>query len=160
MSILFLESLSLDASALLAFGLAMFAVFAVISIAFYIYFSLTYKAIGKKANLNSPNLAWIPGVGPLIIAYQASKMHWWPWLLLLSLLIGVIPIIGLIMIIPMLVFIVFVYIWHWKMFEAIGKPGWWILISLIPFIGGIIYLVFLGIAAWGGEGSIEKTQTQ
>lgn len=29
----------------------------------------------------------------------------------------------------------------WVMFEIGGKPGWWILAGLIPFVGGIISLV-------------------
>jgi len=61
-------------------------------------------------------------------------MHWWPWLLLI---VAFLPIINL-------VFVVFAIIWHWKMFEAVGKPGWWAILLLIP----IVNIIMLAIAAW------------
>ena len=48
----------------------------IISIGLYIYTSFVYMAIGRKAKLKTPELSWIPGVGPLIIAFKTSKMHW------------------------------------------------------------------------------------
>jgi hypothetical protein len=36
----------------------------------------------------------------------------------------------------------------WKTFEAVGRPGWWAIFMIIPILN-IVYLVFLGIAAWG-----------
>lgn len=114
----------------------------IISIGLYIYTSFVYMAIGRKAKLKTPELSWIPGVGPLIIAFQTSKMHWWPWLLLIGI---VIPFVNFIAI---LVFLVFAIIWQWKMLEAIKKPGWWILLMLIPGIGTLIWLILLGVAAW------------
>jgi uncharacterized membrane protein YhaH (DUF805 family) len=115
----------------------------------YVYTSLAFMAIAKKAKLNSSGLAWIPGIGPLIIAFQTAKMDGWPWLLLLSLLIAWIPFIGpVIYMIAMIAFSVYAIIWQWKMFEAVDKPGWWILLSLIPFVGWLVYLILLGIAAW------------
>jgi hypothetical protein len=111
----------------------------------YIYTSLAFMAIAKKAKLDSPGLAWIPGVGPLIIAFQTSKMHWWPWLLLLSLLIIGIPIIGIIVyFIAIMIFGIYTIIWQWKMFEAVKKPGWWAILCIISPLN----LIFWGIAAW------------
>ena len=51
----------------------------------YIFTSIAYTSIGKKAGLTAPALAWIPGLGPMITAFRASKMHWWPWLLSIGL---------------------------------------------------------------------------
>lgn len=102
-------------------------------------------AIGKKAGLKTPGLSWIPGIGPLIIAYQASKMHWWPWLLLIGFIIPFFNIVALI------VFAVFATIWQWKMFEEVNKPGWWILLGLIPLLGTLILLILVGIAAWSKD---------
>ncbi len=125
-------------------------VFFLIMIGLYIYNSLAFMAIGKKAKLNHPGLAWIPGIGPLIIAFQASKMHWWPWLLLGGFLTFSIPILGqVIFLISAFLFIIFTIIWDWKMFQAINKPGWWALMLLIP----IVNFIFLGIAAWSKEQS-------
>lgn len=120
----------------------MIVFFVLFAIGLYVYLGFAFMAIGKKAKLNTPALSWIPFVGPLIIAYQASKMHWWPWLLLLGILI---PIAGVLFVIA---FSVFTYIWTWKMFEAVKRPGWWALLSLIPLLGGLIYLILVGIAAW------------
>jgi hypothetical protein len=116
----------------------MLLIFSIVMIGVYIYMGLAYSAIGKKAKLKTPGLAWIPGVGPLILAFQASKMHWWPWLLLIG---AVIPVVGFVFAIA---FSVFAIIWHWKFFEAIGEPGWWAIMLLIPIVG----FVFIGIAAW------------
>ncbi len=127
---------------ILAFIAGMMILAVILSIGLYIYTSFAYMAIGKKAKLKTPGLSWIPGVGPLIIAFQTSKMHWWPWLLLIGI---VIPFVNFIAI---LVFLVFAIIWQWKMLEAIKKPGWWILLMLIPGIGTLIWLILLGVAAW------------
>ncbi len=110
----------------------------IISLGMYIFLSLAFMSIGRKAKLNAPGLAWIPGIGPLIISFQASKMHWWPWLLLIG---AFIPVIGIIF---SLAFSIFVIIWQWKMFEAIKEPGYWSLLCLIPVLNLILY----GIAAW------------
>lgn len=135
---------------------AMMGIFLVVMAILWVYMSFAYMALGKKARVSAPGLAWIPGVGPLIIAFKASKMHWWPWLMLLSILVMWIPVLGWIaFIVCMIIFGVYQYIWSWKLFEAVKRPGWWALISLggaIPFVGflfSIAYLVLIGIAAWG-----------
>jgi len=124
--------------ALVGLVLASLAIFLVIAGFIYIYTSLAYFAIGKKARLKSPGFAWIPGVGPLIIAYKTSKMHWWPWLLIIGCLI---PVVGAI---ALLIFGVVTVVWHWKMFESIKRPGWWSILMLIP----IVNFVIIGVAAW------------
>jgi hypothetical protein len=126
---------------LLALIMGMIVVFIIVGIALYIYMSFAFMAIGRKAKLKTPELAWIPGVGPLILAFQTSKMHWWPWLLLIGTLI---PVIGFIFSIT---FAVFAVIWYWKMFEAIKRPGWWALLCLIPIVNFVLY----GIAAWSKD---------
>ena len=123
---------------ILAIILHMVLVSLIIGLAAYLYMSFAYMAIAKKAKQSTPGLAWIPGVGPLIIAYKESNMHWWPWLLLIGYFI---PFIG---IITGIIFLVYVIIWHWKLFEAIGKEGWWAILLIIP----IVNLVMIGIAAW------------
>ncbi len=35
----------------------------------------------------------------------------------------------------------------WVLFEISGKPGWWVLLGLIPFLGGLILLVLYILAA-------------
>ncbi|MEK6938147.1 MAG: hypothetical protein AABX04_03815 [Nanoarchaeota archaeon] len=112
--------------------------FLILGVGFYIYSGFAFMAIGKKAKLKTPGLAWIPVVGPAIIAYQCSKMHWWPWLLIIGMFI---PTVGFLFSIA---FAVFHVIWQWKMFEKVKYPGWWAILCLIPFVNLVLY----GIAAW------------
>ena len=125
--------------------LALIEGFAIISlimgVVLWVYLSFAFMAIAKKAKLSTPGLAWIPGVGPAIIAFQCSGMHWWPWLFLIGIII---PFVGGLL---LLAFSVFGIIWQWKMFEAVGKPGWWALLCLIP----VVNLIMIGIAAWGKD---------
>jgi hypothetical protein len=123
---------------LFALMAGMMFVFVFVFAALYVYLGFAFMAIAKKAKLKQPALAWIPAVGPLIIAYQTSKMHWWPWLLLIG---YVIPVIGWI---AQIAFAVFAVIWLWKMFEKIKRPGWWAILCIIP----IVNFVLFGIAAW------------
>ncbi len=123
---------------LLALFAGMMVAAIIVGIAGYIYMGFAFMAIAKKAKLKSPGLAWIPCVGPMIIAYQTSKMHWWPWLLFIG---CVIPIVNIFAMIALAVFFI---IWMWKTFEAVKKPGWWAILHLIPIVG----LVMVGIAAW------------
>lgn len=123
----------------------MFGVFLILALILYIYLSLAFMALGRKAGLTSPALAWIPSFGPLIIAFQASKMHWWPWLLLI---VAAVPYAGFV---AGPLFMVFTLIWQWKLFDSIGRPGWWVLLNLIPLVGSFIWLILLGVAAWSKE---------
>ncbi|MEM3405736.1 MAG: hypothetical protein QW117_02045 [Candidatus Pacearchaeota archaeon] len=116
-------------------------VFLVIILALYVYLSFAYMAIARKANYKYPAIAWIPGIGPLIIINRIAEMHWWPILLILA---NWIPIIG---IIASAVLFVFSIIWLWKTFEKINKPGWWAILFLIP----IVNIIILGIAAWSKD---------
>ncbi|MGM5482302.1 MAG: hypothetical protein ACQESF_02460 [Nanobdellota archaeon] len=112
-----------------------------VGLVFYIYSSLAFMAIGKKAKDNLPGLAWIPGIGPALIAFRASGMHWWPWLLLIGFIIPVLNALA------SLAFTIVSVIWMWKMFEKINRPGWWAILMLIPLVN----LVVMGIAAWSGK---------
>ncbi len=116
-----------------------FAVFILlIVVGIYIYLSFAFMAVGKKAKDPTPGLAWIPGIGPRLIAFRASKMHWWPWLLLITIFIPIISFLGI------LTFAVMSIIWEWKMFEKINKPGWWAILRIIP----ILNLIIIGVAGW------------
>jgi drug/metabolite transporter (DMT)-like permease len=140
----------------------------------YIYFALAFMAIGRKAKLHNPGIAWI---NPIISIFEISKMHWWPWAMLIS---GIIiaymfalvnPIVTVIIyFLVLLAFLIMVIIWHWKTFEVVGKPGWWAVLPIalgvlgiiLPFItnalvilsiilwvaSAVLYAIFVGIAAW------------
>jgi hypothetical protein len=124
---------------LLGLWLGMLIFTLLIAVVIYVYVSLAFMAIARKVNYPSPGIAWIPGIGPAIIASKTANMHWWPILLLIG---TVIPFIGFVFSIA---FMVFFIIWLWKTFEVMNKPGWWAILMIIPIVG----LILLGIAAWG-----------
>lgn len=99
--------------------------------AIYVYFAMAWMAIAKKLKYKRPWLAWIPIINFFLIPILAKK-HW-TW--------------GFIFLIP-IVNIVFFIIWHWKIFELRKYPGWFSLSILIPQVGGLLYMIAVGLAAW------------
>ena len=114
----------------------------IIGVIIYIYVSLAYMKIAERTNTANGWLAFIP-IANLYLMSKIARMHWWPILLLIGILI---PFVGSII---SIVFVIFGFIWGWKIFEAVGRPGWWVLWQIIPILGTIIFLILLGIAAWG-----------
>lgn len=120
----------------------MLVVFIIIAIALYIYQALALMNIAKRTKTENEWLAWIP-VGNLVLMANIAKMHWWPVLLLVLVFV---PFINFLAIIALVVFYI---IWLWKICEVRGKPGWWAILTIIPFVGGIWMLILMGILAWG-----------
>ena len=166
MSWLFLEELGLDVaeifggsdvagniiplliSAILIISVVLF----IIWIGIYVYSSLAYVAIGKKAKHKSPGIAWIPFVGKPLLTSQISEKPWWPILFLIGCFFTAIPLLGgAISSAFLITFSVFFLIWNWKTYEKVGHPGWFALLFLVPIVG----YVFLGIVAWSKESVIE-----
>ncbi len=113
-------------------------------IVIYIYNALAYTAIAKKLDMEKPWLMWIPIVNIYMISKMA-KMHWWPMLLMIGFFIPILNIFCSI------AFVIFAMVWIWKVFQRVGRPGWWVLFTLIPIIGYLIFAVLLGIAAWSNR---------
>lgn len=129
----------------------------------YIYISMTYTFIGKRAKAYHYGIAWVPLVGPLLVSSRAAQMDSWPiWLLFVIALSSIAELI--ISFTPLalfsfaliylnyalfITFYVYFIIWTWKMFSAVKRPGWWSLVNILPVLGWAVFLVFLGIAAWG-----------
>jgi hypothetical protein len=126
------------AGAIVALVAAFAFFFFILLVALYIYTSLAYMAIARKARYSMPGIAWIPLVGPALITSKTAKMHWWPILLLIGCLI---PYVGFLFTIA---FAVFSTIWLWYTFKAVRRPGWWSILCLVTPLN----LIFLGIAAW------------
>jgi thiol-disulfide isomerase/thioredoxin len=99
------------------------AVFAVV----YIYFALCLYYIAKKTQTKHAWLAWIPVAG-IFLMCSAGKIRFW-WLLLL-----LAPIVN--------IFMVF-FIWY-KVIKARGKPGWLLILSIVPLVNCAVmgYLAF------------------
>jgi len=140
---------TLAPSAFLA-ALIPFIILAIIAgIAFYIYTAWAFYAIAKKLKTEPAWLSWIP-IANLYLYSKMAKMHWWPILLLA---VAIIPIVGSV---GVLILTIFTIIWYWKIFEFMGRPGWWAILGLIPFVGPILFAVFLGITAWGQDNKITQ----
>lgn len=69
---------------------------------------------------------------------RASRSEFW-YFFLFSFILGCIPIVnfiaGLVLLLPSLAVAV-------RRLHDTGKSGWWYLICLIPFIGGLVLLIF------------------
>ena len=136
------------AGMLAVFG-AIIGVLLLFGVIVYVYMALTLMAVAKRLKDPQPWLAWIP-VANLVLIARLAKMHWWPVLLLATVLISWIPVVGqVIYLIAIIVLSVFTIIWQWKVCEARGKPGWWVLLTFIPIIGMVWYFILWGILAWG-----------
>lgn len=145
----------------------------------YVYISLVYTFIGRRAKVYHYGVAWVPAIGPALVSARAAQMGSWPILLLVAALLSTVA-QALMMFTPfamysfalislnyilVAVFTVFWFIWTWKMFRAVNRPGWWSLVNLVPFLGWAAFLIFLGVAAWGkvpqaGSVSAEKVKTK
>jgi len=104
--------------------------------ALYVYTSLAWMTIARKLKNKNAWVAWIPVVNIGLIL-QLGGFHW-AWIFLL-----LIPVLGWIAL------FVLVIIASWRIFVKRKYPGWFSLSMLIPKVGGILYLVAIGFAAWG-----------
>ncbi|PJE81817.1 hypothetical protein COU58_00630 [Candidatus Pacearchaeota archaeon CG10_big_fil_rev_8_21_14_0_10_32_42] len=122
-------------------GAAILAV--IFFVALHIYHSLAWFEIGKRQKYGHSWLAWIPFANISMIL-QMGKFHW-AWIFLI-----LIPIAGWIALLVLLV------ISMWRIFEKDRYPGWFSISLVIPQIGGILYLIIIGIIAWK-EGPKKKS---
>ena len=116
---------------LAALGILMF----IFIFAFYIYFSFAWMTIGKKLKYPTPWLAWIPFANISMIL-QLGGFHW-AWVFLIF-----IPVLGWITL------FVLIIIATWRIFEKRKYPGWFSLSVIIPWAGGVLYLISIGLVAW------------
>lgn len=141
----------------------------------YIYISSAFASIAERTENHSPAIAWIPILGPLLIANKASKMHWWPILLILPSALNIfgyisifLPIFPLLFLSPLsslsalctLVLTIYSFIWMWKTFQVLDRQGWWVLFNLVPVAGNFIFLILLGVAAWGRKDINKKDKNK
>ena len=104
-------------------------------VAIYVYMSLAWVAIAKKLKYKKSWLAWIP-IANWAMILQLGNFDW-KWIFLI-----LVPILGWI---PLYVLII---ISHWRIFEKAKYPGWLSLSMIMPYVGGILYLIVIGIVAW------------
>ena len=131
-----------EIAAAMALIATFFVLFLILALAVYLYTAFAWMAIAKKTRTKPAWLAFIP-IANLYLLSKIARMHWWPILLLIGMFI---PYVNLAAIVA---FAVFMFIWNWKAFERVKRPGWWTLFAIIPVLGWIVFLVLLGVAAWG-----------
>src|SRR3989344_160436 len=107
----------------------------IIILGIYIYFAFAWKTIADKLRYKRSWLAWIPFAN-LAMILQIGKFHW-AWIFLI-----LIPILGWITLLVLLI------IAQWRIFERRKYPGWFSLSTVIPQIGGVLYLIVIGLVAW------------
>ena len=113
---------------------------AVFLIAVYVYFALAWQTIARKLKYKKAWLAWIPFAN-LAMILKLGEFDW-KWIFLI-----LIPILGWIPLAVMLI------IAHWRIFEKRKYPGFFALALIIPQLGGILYLISIGFAAWSDRKS-------
>ncbi len=139
----------------------------VISIPFYVYTSIAYMLLAKRTKTKKEWVAWVPFLRAYLIS-KIADMRWWPMFFFLPGVVTVISFLmevrtGLLFIffllstVSIFVFLIYWIIWHWKIFVKVGRPGWWSLAVALPYIGYFVYLVFLGIAAFGKPKKINNS---
>jgi hypothetical protein len=107
----------------------------VLLIALYVYHALAWQTIARKLKYKYPWLAWIPFAN-IALVLELGNFHW-AWIFLI-----LIPILGWIAIAVLMI------ISYWRVFEKRNYPGWFGLAPIIPKVGGILYLIAIGFAAW------------
>ncbi len=130
----------------------------------YVFISLAFMAIANRTSTKGGWLAWMPVVGKPIVAARVAHKRLWPltvffvsvvlygigWLLMAFTQADFLGAVSMLCIglgsIGSLLFIVMFFIWHWNMYKAVGRPGWWLLLGVVF---APLYFVFLGIVAWG-----------
>ena len=135
-----------------------------VSFAYYIYFAFVWMTIANKLKYKKSWLAWIP-IMNLAMILQLGGFYWqWIFLLIsvpiLALAVFLLTILSLtilggfylsILLVPILVLLAFgviITISQWRIFEKRNYPGWIIILSFIPWIGSVIYLIEVGFVAW------------
>jgi hypothetical protein len=116
-------------------------------IGIYVYLSLAWYTIAKKLKYRDAWLAWLPIIH-IVLILQLGGFHW-AWIFLIF-----IPIVG------WLALLIILIIATWRIFERLNQPGWFSLSLIIPQVGFLLYLIAIGLVAWGGENKVEKIKVR
>lgn len=121
--------------------LGLFWLVILLGLAGYILTALAYWKMGKKAGIEWAWVAWIPGGSGFVIAKMARWQNWqlWPILLLAGILVSWIPVVN----IAYIGVAVLVMIQAGQVMESFHYSYAWMLLSFVPVIGTVIYLVVL-----------------
>ncbi|MGA2158738.1 MAG: hypothetical protein ABSG90_05930 [Dehalococcoidia bacterium] len=113
----------------------------------YIYIAICLMFIAQKTGTKYPWLAWIPIANVFLMAMIAKKPWWWALIIVLAysvavgMMSGSLSWLGYIFDIAAFVFLILIWI---GICQARSKPGWWVILLIIP----IVNLIFIGILAF------------
>jgi len=113
-------------AALLGGGILL--VFAVVGLAFYVYFALALYTIANKTHTENAWMAWVPIIHIILMVNIAKKPIWW----------------AIVMIFVPLVNVVFLILVWMAIAEVRGKPSWWGIMTIVPLMN----LITPGYLAW------------
>jgi hypothetical protein len=127
-------------------GLGILAV--VVGLSFYIWLALCLQLIAKKTSTPFGWLAWIPFANLFLMVNMAREN--WTWALVLSIFIignasyastQLGTILGPTFSIASVVTLIIIWV---KICRACNRPGWWVVLLLIPIVNWVI----LGVLAF------------
>ena len=113
----------------------------------YIYTAVCLMLIAQKTNTKYSWLAWIPIANVFLMAMIAQKPWWWALIIVLaygiaaSLLNGAAAWLGWIIYIVAIVLTLIIWV---AICQARNKPGWWVILLLIPLVN----IIILGVLAF------------
>lgn len=125
------------------FGSAFLVVVIIISLASYVYFSLTLQKVANKLGMDNSWYAWVPILNTILFFRMGDKS---PWLILLAL----VPIVGGVVLTVITVIIMC------TISEKRGYDRLLGLLSLVPIANVILW----GILAWGDDADKPKKEAE
>ncbi|KKQ80165.1 MAG: hypothetical protein UT02_C0014G0015 [Parcubacteria group bacterium GW2011_GWC2_38_7] len=98
----------------------------------YVYQAICMMYIAKRTGTANGWFAFIPILSTILMLQIAKRPLWWIILML-------IPFVNIVISILVLI----------DVMKVLKRPTWWVIMQFIPFVN----LVFLGLMAWGKNGT-------
>jgi len=104
----------------------------------YVYQALCWLYIAKRTNTPNGWFAFIPILNIILMLQIAKRPLWW-------IILYFIPIVNIVIAIMLIV----------DVLKVLKRPTWWVIMQFIP----IVNLIFMGLMAWGKNGSTASKPT-
>ena len=118
-----------------------------VGLTFYIYMAICLMLIAQKTNTKYSWLAWIPIANVFLMAMIAKRPWWWALIIVIAFAVaaammnGPLGWLGWVIYLAAVVLTIIIWI---GICQARNRPGWWVILLLIP----IVNLVILGVLAF------------
>ncbi len=119
----------------------------IVTLIAYVYMAVCLMLIAQKTDTRYPWLAWIPIANVFLMCMVAKKPWWWALVMVVAYSIvagfyyGNIGWLASLFYIVGLVFTIIVWI---AICQARSRPGWWVILILIPLVN----IVIIGVLAF------------